>query len=193
MNDAAPPSKAPLLLHICCAPCATHTVEVLRVDFEVTGYFYGPNIHPEDEYRRRLAAMDRLAEAVDLPYYSGPYDTAAWLAATKGLELEPEGGERCTRCFELRLESTAREAAAKGIPWFAATLTISPHKDARRINAIGERAARDHGVRFLSADFKKKDGFRKSVDLSARHGLYRQRTCGCGPSAFDQRKKKGDR
>jgi len=192
MSDPNGKIKQPLLLHVCCAPCATLSIEILREDFEVCGYFYGPNIHPAEEYQRRLDPLEKLSWATDLSYICGPYDMDAWLARTEGLESEPEGGRRCTLCFEMRLDRTAREAREKDFAWFATTLSVSPHKEAQRINSIGERVAQAHHVSYYPADFKKCGGFHRSVELSERFGLYRQRYCGCRYSIRRSKGKKGD-
>ncbi len=164
-----------LLLHVCCAPCATHVIEMLKEDFELTAYFYNPNIHPEEEYRLRLENLKKLGVA----FIEGKYDVDAWFNATKGYENEPEGGARCELCYRIRMEEAARFAKENGHIHFATTLTISPHKNARVINSIGEGLSKKYGVKFYSADFKKRNGFKKSVELSKKHGLYRQSYCGC--------------
>ena len=187
MSDQTRNEKQSLLLHICCAPCATHAIEILRDDFNVTGYFYGPNIHPAEEYQRRLEALEKLSRATGLAYTSGPYDMNGWIAKTEGFESEPEGGRRCTLCFEIRMDRTAREARDRGFPMFATTLSVSPHKDVRIINSIGDHLSQAYRVGYYQADFKKQNGFRRSVELSRSHGLYRQRTCGCRYSLGSQR------
>ena len=161
----------------------------------MTGYFYGPNIHPAEEYQRRLDALEKLSRAEGLAYTSGPYDINGWIAKTEGFESEPEGGQRCTLCFEMRLDRTAREARDRGFPIFTTTLSVSPHKDAQRIKSIGDHLAQAYHVGYYQADFKKHNGFRKSVELSHRYGLYRQRSCGCRYSLRSQgsgKGKKGD-
>ncbi len=168
-----------LLLHVCCAPDATTGVEVLSADFEVTMFFYNPNIHPREEYQRRLEAAQNLGEILNVGLLEGDYDTQSWFRAVTGLEQEPEKGKRCEVCIRNRLEVTARLAAEKGSDAFAAVFTVSPHKDADMINRIGAKAGRDHGVEYISTNLKKKDGFRKSVALSREYGLYRQDYCGC--------------
>jgi len=181
-----PAPKPKLLLHICCGPCATYPLELLRKDFEVEGYFYNPNIHPPEEYERRLAEAKRWAQQVGLNLVEGAYDMANWLLATEGLEHHPEGGVRCEVCFALRLNEAARYAQAHGFPWLATTLTLSPHKNARRINEIGERAAGAHGIRFHPADFRKQAGVQRARELSRHYGLYRQNYCGCVYSLRDK-------
>lgn len=164
-----------LLLHVCCAPCATHIIETLKEDFELTAYFYNPNIHPEEEYRLRLENLKKLG----VTFVEGKYDIDVWFNATKGYEKEPEGGARCEICYRLRMGEAARFAKENNFAYFATTLTISPHKSARVINSIGEELSKKYGIKFYSADFKKRNGFKKSVELSKKHGLYRQSYCGC--------------
>jgi len=168
-----------LLLHICCAPCATHAFEVLRERFEVTGYAYNPNIHPEEEYARRLGAVRQWAERVGLAVLEGPYEPEAWFRATEGMESEPEGGARCEMCYRMRLERTAGVAGREGFGHLATTLTMGPSKRAEVVNRIGREVAAGHGLVFLEADFKKRGGFQRSLELSRAFGLYRQNYCGC--------------
>ncbi len=166
--------KPKLLLHVCCAPCSTHVIETLK-EFDIVAYFYNPNIHPAEEYKLRLKNLKKLG----VTFVEGKYDVDAWFNATKGYENEPEGGARCEICYRLRMGETAMFAKKKGYDYFATTLTISPHKSARAINEIGKKLSKKYGVKFYSADFKKKNGFKKSVELSRKHGLYRQSYCGC--------------
>ncbi len=168
-----------MLLQICCAPCSPHVVTLLREQFVVAGYFYNPNIQPEEEFALRRAAVEQYARHAGLPLIQPPYRPAEWLERIAGLEDEPEGGARCTVCFRMRLEKTAAYAKAHGYDWFATTLTISPHKSAATINNLGTEVAREHGIRFYTADFKKKNGFARSVKLSKELRLYRQSYCGC--------------
>jgi len=168
-----------LLLHCCCAPCSTHVITILRPSFDLACYFYNPNIQPTEEHERRLAEMQRLAARLTIPLTIPCYDPESWLKAVTGHELEPEGGPRCLICYRLRLDNTARHAAGAGLPWFASTLSISPHKNAQAINTIGQEIAASLGLNFHAADFKKKDGFKSSLQLSKQHGLYRQTYCGC--------------
>ncbi len=166
-------------MHACCAPCATHVVNVLREKYEVVAYFYNPNIHPESEYHLRLKNMIKLAEVYELPLIVGEYEVDRWFKKIKGYENEREGGKRCEKCFELRLKETAKLAKEIGASIFTTTLTISPHKNAKTINNIGKNLEDKYKIKFLEADFKKKDGFKKSVEESKRLGLYRQNYCGC--------------
>ena len=172
-------AKPRLLLHVCCAPCSTQALEVLRADYAVTFYFCDPNIYPEEEFDRRLADAERFARETGTPFIAVEYDPERWCEAVKGLEDEPEHGRRCEVCIRLRLEHTADWAQQLGFEWFATTLSVSPHKNADVINRIGRDLARARDVRFLPADFKTDGGFQRSVALSKEHGLHRQDYCGC--------------
>ncbi|MDE6984055.1 MAG: epoxyqueuosine reductase QueH [Lachnospiraceae bacterium] len=176
-----------LLLHSCCAPCSSYVLEYLRKYFAITVFYYNPNISMEAEYRRRVAEQKRLIDLFNqLPdsghsnsVIEGDYEPDAFYAAAKGLERCPEGGERCFACYELRLRRTAALAKTQGQDYFATTLTISPLKNAARLNEIGERLAQEYQISWLPSDFKKKDGYKRSIALSAKYGLYRQNYCGC--------------
>ena len=169
-----------LLLHSCCGPCSSYVLEYLTRYFEVFLSYYNPNIQPRAEYDLRLEnqlkVLERIPGVTLVPcgYGGGAYDEAV-----RGLEDEPEGGARCTEGFALRLDFAAREAKRLGCDYFATTLTVSPHKDAQRINAIGEALAGKYGVKWLPGDFKKRDGYKRSIELSREFGLYRQNYCGC--------------
>ncbi|MCF7855062.1 MAG: epoxyqueuosine reductase QueH [Candidatus Pacebacteria bacterium] len=163
-----------LLLHICCGPCASHAVRVVKADYAVTGFFSNSNIHPRSEYDHRLSEARRLAELCDIPLVEDTYRHDEWLAAVSGLEKEPERGARCDACFRFNLARAATYANAHFFDLFTTTLTISPHKDSRKIFGIGHELGS-----FLEVDFKKKDGFRKSLQLSRHYELYRQSFCGC--------------
>lgn len=180
-----------LLLHICCAPDATVGFERLTSDFDTVGFFYNPNIHPRVEYDKRLDALKTVSEVAGFPFIEGHYDTSNWYERIEGLEEEPEKGLRCEVCIRMRLRATARMAKERGFDFFAAVLTVSPHKDAAMINRLGEQAADEFGVEYLPTDFKKKDGFKRSVELSKKYGLYRQNYCGCEYS--QKQKEKGGR
>lgn len=173
-------SKDTVLLHICCAPCATSVVETLKNDnYEVIGYFYNPNIHPETEYNLRLKELEKLADNMALQTIIGVYTPQIWLEQIKGLEDAQEGGDRCKVCYKLRLEHTAKIALEKGYQYFTTTLSVSPHKPADIINSIGQEVGERYGIKFLSYDFKKKDGFKISLRLTKKYNLYRQSYCGC--------------
>lgn len=180
-----PTEKPTLLLHVCCGPCSTAVIERLRPRFDLTLFFANPNLYPEEEYARRLEAARQVAARHKIPLVEAEDEHGAWLEQVQGLEWEPEGGARCEICFRVRLEATAREAEARGMDYFTTTLTVSPHKNAERIGQIGRRATLGRKVVFLSEDFKKRDGFHKSVVLSKEMGLYRQNYCGCEFSLRD--------
>lgn len=171
--------KSKLLLHVCCAPCSTHVIQLLSREFEVTLFFYNPNIHPEQEYIQRLEDARRYAENVGIGLIEGAYEREKWFKFIKGFENEKEGGKRCEECFRMRLSRTAEKGVEIGSEFFTTTLTISPHKDARLINAIGREISNTYTIKFYEADFKKKDGFKRSVELSKKAGLRRQNYCGC--------------
>ncbi len=172
-----------LMLHSCCGPCRSYVLSYLARYFRITLLYYNPNIHPEAEYQKRLETQRRLLAQLPTAHpvtlAEDRYDPAEFFEAVKGFEAWPEGGPRCGRCFELRLERTAAAARAAGADWFCTTLTVSPHKDAQLLNALGEEIGARYGVRWLPSDFKKRDGYRQSVALSKRYGLYRQDYCGC--------------
>ena len=171
--------KPKLLLHICCAPCATWVFETLKREFEITGFFYDPNIQPREEYDKRRWEAHRFAREAGFAIVDGEYDVENWRRAVRGHEDEPEGGRRWALCYDFRLARAAQYAARRGFQWLATTLTISPHKRADVVNPTGSRLCRQYGLRFLEADFKKRAGFEHSVRLSREHGLYRQDYCGC--------------
>jgi uracil-DNA glycosylase family 4 len=171
--------KPKLLLDICCAPDATQVIKLLEKDYEIAGYFYNPNIQPEAEYEKRLIEAERLFRLWNVTLYQDAPAVDEWLKAMKGLESAPEGGRRCEACFAFRLERAAQFAQENGFSIFTTTLTISPHKNAGFINQLGQHVARQQGIKFLSADFKKQDGFKKSIELAKELALYRQDYCGC--------------
>lgn len=171
--------KSSLLLHICCAPCSPYAIELLQKDYDVTAYFYDPNIHPEQEYWFRLEEMKRFSHKISLPLVAAEYDADRWFDITKGHEMDEEKGERCNLCFDLRLDKTAQFAKENSFEFFATVLTTSPHKNAKIINQIGKTLSNKYGIKFLEADFKKRDGFKISVTISKEYGLKRQDYCGC--------------
>jgi predicted adenine nucleotide alpha hydrolase (AANH) superfamily ATPase len=174
-----PLHKPPLLLHICCGPCSTHVIDLLKESHFPIGFFFNPNLYPRDEYFRRLEATARVCRAQGTALWIPPFEPDLWLARVEGLEKEPEGGRRCEICMQLRLEVTAWVARSADVGIFATTLTISPKKNSLKINQLGSALAEEAGVAFLEADFKKKDGFLKSVRKSKELDLYRQNYCGC--------------
>ena len=176
-----------LVLHACCGPCSSSVLEVLEEHFDLTILYYNPNTWPPAEYRRRgdeLAKfLERSGRAGRVKLVEGEYDPQVFYDLAAGHEDDPERGNRCTLCYRMRLERTVQYAKAHGIPWFCSTLSLSPHKDALRLNAIGEELAEQYGVKHLPNEFKKQDGYRRSLELSAEYGLYRQDYCGCEFSA----------
>lgn len=186
-----------LLLHACCAPCSSYVLEYLSRYFSISILYYNPNIAPEAEYDKRKAELERLVSSMPMknPVTLLPceYDGGAFEKAAKGLEDVPEGGERCMRCFRLRLRRTAEEAKRRGFDYFTTTLSISPLKNAAALNRIGEEVGAEVGVRHLPADFKKRDGYKRSLELSREYSLYRQDYCGCVYSkAQRQMRKEGE-
>lgn len=171
--------KTKLLLHVCCAPDATVAAERLRVEYQPGVFFYNPNIHPFEEYSRRVEEMERLAPEIGVRIVAAPYDPDNWFTAVKGLEHEPEKGARCEVCFRVRLELTAAEAAKNGYSLFGTVLTVSPHKDAELINRLGQEIGQKYGILYFPSNFKKQDGFKRSLELSRQYNLYRQDYCGC--------------
>ena len=161
-----------LLLHSCCAPCSSSVLEYLSPHFDITLFYFNPNITPEKEYRKRVAELHRLISEAEYPnpvrIIEGRYDSGEFFDMARGLEDLPEGGERCAKCYRLRLEETARVAAEGGFDYFTTTLSVSPYKNAQKLNAIGTELAGQYGVKYLLSDFKKKDGYRRSIELSAR-------------------------
>ena len=166
-----------VILHICCGVCAAGVVETLTAEgHQVTGYFYNPNIHPAEEYHRRLATAVKVAQELHFPLEEAPYTPEDWLKETESLKTEPEGGRRCLVCFRIRLEKTYRYLMDSGAEAFTTTLTISPRKSAEAVNKTGREIG---GSSFLERDFKKNDGFKRAVQLARQWELYRQNYCGC--------------
>jgi predicted adenine nucleotide alpha hydrolase (AANH) superfamily ATPase len=186
-------TKARILVHICCASCASLVLRRLGERFEATALFFNPNIQPEGEYRLRLTEAKRVCRKLNVPLIAGPYDPKAWEDAIGPYRGAGERSERCWRCYRLRLEETAATAVKKRICIFTTTLSVSPHKVHRRIAEIGAEAASTHGLSFLAEDFKKRDGFRESVALSRSMGLTRQDYCGCLPSLEEAGKRRRER
>lgn len=177
-----------LLLHGCCAPCSSYVLEYLNRAFEITLFYYNPNISPTEEYAHRAEEAARLIRemGIDSKLEVAEYDPSEYLQAVRGLEDEPEGGKRCEACFRLRLGKTAEKAQAENYDYFTTTLSISPLKDAQLLNAIGRELSEKTGVPYLYSDFKKRNGYRRSVELSAIYGLYRQDYCGCAYSRAER-------
>lgn len=172
-----------LLLHACCAPCSSACLLYLYKNFDVTVFYYNPNISPKAEFDKRLLEEKRLISEMlpdeNISVIEGSYNYNDFLEIAKGLENVPEGGERCFKCYRLRLEETAKLAKEKGFDYFCTTLSISPLKNSQKINEIGFETAEKFGVKWLPSDFKKKEGYKRSVELSKQYNLYRQNFCGC--------------
>ncbi len=175
--------KRRLLLHSCCGPCSTSVLELLMPVFDIDIFFFDPNIQPETEYRKRLAAqkevLSKINEGQKISLIVPPYDTSEFETAAAGLENEPEGGKRCIECMDLRIKRTAEYAAKNRYDMFCTTLSVSPHKSAPLLYELSAKYSDFYGVPFLPADFKKKGGFLRSVELSKEYGIYRQEYCGC--------------
>lgn len=188
--DSAPK----LLLHCCCAPCSSYCIEYLSEYFEITVLFYNPNIYPEEEYAHRKSELLRLIREMPVKYpvkfIDCDFESEKFYESVRGLEDCREGGERCFACYRLRLLKAAQTACQGGFDYFTTTLTISPLKNARKINEIGEELAKEYGVSFLPSDFKKKEGFKRSIELSRIYNLYRQNYCGCIFSRASETKEK---
>ena len=174
-----------LLLHCCCAPCASYVIEYLSPLFLITALFYNPNIQAREEYDKRAAELRKLLMIAEYPseveMEISDYEAASFEDAAAPFWDEPEGGRRCRACFELRLGATASRAKKGGFEFFASTLSVSPHKNAALLNDIGGAFAEKYGVNYLHSDFKKRNGYSRSVELSKQYGLYRQNYCGCLP------------
>jgi predicted adenine nucleotide alpha hydrolase (AANH) superfamily ATPase len=181
--------KPRILVHVCCAPDALYVFGVLQADYEVTGFFSNANIQPREEYDLRLEEAHKVALASGVRLIEDEYDPDGWMALTRKFKDEPEKGRRCDICYAARLARTADRAAREGFDAFATVMSLSPWKKAAVMNRIGRMFAARHGLAFLQADFKKKDGFKKSVELSRAHGLYRQDYCGCVYSREAARKR----
>lgn len=189
-----------LFLHSCCAPCSSYCLEYLRKYFDVTVFYYNPNISFGEEYRHRVEELKRLVEELNedaaggnpIELEEGPYEPERFFEAVKGMEDCPEGGERCFVCYELRLREAAKRAAEGGYDFFTTTLTISPLKNAQKLNEIGQRLGEEYGVACLPSDFKKKGGYQRSIELSREHKLYRQDYCGCVFSKKERERQEGE-
>jgi len=169
-----------ILLHSCCAPCGGHVINELKNrGFKVTVFFYNPNIFPIEEYEARKQEIAKFCQDQKIEFIIGDWAHKKWLTFVRGLEQEPEGGERCFKCYEFRLMETANYAKNNNFEYFASTLAISPHKNAEKINQIGGGLAQKYGLKFYEADWKKQDGFKKSCLLAKEHNFYRQNYCGC--------------
>ena len=172
-----------LLIHSCCAPCSSYCLEYLSQYFDITVVYYNPNIFPEEEYKYRIDEQRRFINEFPaknkIKLIETDYSPEDFYEIAKGLEKEPEGGERCTKCYRLRLEYAAKLAAKMNMDYFTTTLSISPLKDAKRLNSIGLELEEIYKIPYLVSDFKKRDGYKRSVELSNQYNMYRQNFCGC--------------
>lgn len=181
LNHLSKEEKPSLLLHSCCGPCSSYVLEYLSQYFHITVFYYNPNITELEEYQTRMNEQKRLIEQVypNVDFLEGNYQPDAFFHISRGLEEEPEGGARCTKCYYLRMQETAMKAKEMGFDYFTTTLSISPYKDSMRLNQIGEALEKQYGVHYLYADFKKRNGYKRSIELSRQYHLYRQEYCGC--------------
>lgn len=186
-----------LLLHSCCAPCSSYVIEYLSQYFRITVFYYNPNIYPDEEYYKRVkeqqSFIERFPTKHKVDFIEGDFEKDVFYDMTKGLEDLKERGERCFKCYELRLRKTAEKARKQGSDYFTTTLSISPMKDAVKLNEIGERLAREYGVNYLLSDFKKKNGYKRSVEISDEYDMYRQDYCGCVFSKKQREEEKAQR
>lgn len=182
-----------LLLHSCCAPCSSYVIEYLSNYFNITVFYYNPNIYPKEEYLKRVKEekdfISKFKTKYKVDFIEGDYDTNKFYSVAKGFEGEKEGGERCFRCYELRLKETASVAKNKGYDYFTTTLSISPYKNAQKLNEIGEKVGSEYDMQYLYSDFKKKNGYKRSIELSREYNLYRQDYCGCIFSQLERKQK----
>ena len=183
IENISPDNPPRLLLHSCCAPCSSYTLEYLSRYFDITVYYFNPNISPKQEFDKRFEEQKRLISQMPfknrVTLVEGDYNYDDFLEIAKGLENVPEGGERCFRCYKMRLESTARLAKEQGFDYFCTTLSISPLKNSQKINELGFEIEEKYGVKWLPSDFKKREGYKRSIQLSREYSLYRQNFCGC--------------
>lgn len=193
INDVIVTDKPRLLLHACCAPCSSSVVERLQQGYDLTLFYYNPNIHPQAEYQIRCDEIIRWCQRIELPLIVAEYNPEAWHHTVQGYEHEPERGQRCTLCYRLRLTHSANRAKQDGFDLFTTVLSISPHKDADRINQIGDQLAKEVGVAFYQANFKKQGGFQRSLEISKEQGFYRQNYCGCHYSLAENERRQRQR
>ena len=196
INKECVGKKPTLLLHSCCAPCSSYCLEYLNQYFDITIIYYNPNISKEEEFRKRVDELKKLLKLNNMEnqvkIVVPLYDNREFFDVVKGLENEPERGKRCYVCYELRLKRTALLAKEQGFDYFATTLSISPYKNAEWLNEIGERLGEELGVKYLVSDFKKKNGYKRSIELSEEYDLYRQDYCGCIYSQIERNNKKNN-
>ena len=178
--------KKSLLLHSCCGPCSASVIEKLQPYFEITVFYYNPNIYPDAEYFKRRDEQQKYLAKINVPFVEGDYEAEIFFRLAKGLELEIEGGQRCLKCFEMRLRKTAEFGEKYNFQFFATTLTVSPHKNVNYINTLGQTVEKEYNIEYLVSDFKKKEGYKRSLEISQKEEFYRQDYCGC---IYSQRKK----
>ncbi len=194
MIDSITRKKSKLLLHVCCAPCSSHVLETLSMEFDITIFFYNPNITEYEEYVKRVDELKRFVDeapfAENVTILEGAYEPECFFDLSKGLEDSPERGPRCYKCYELRMRETAKYAKDNGFDIFTTSLSISPHKNASWINEIGTGLSKEIGIDYLYSDFKKKNGYFRSIELSKEYNLYRQDYCGCIYSKIESEKRR---
>ena len=175
-------TKPKLLLHVCCGPCSSSVLEILNKHFEITIYYYNPNTYPYEEYQKRLNEVIKLlseTKETNIKIINEKYDDVDFYEYVKGYEEDKEGGSRCHKCYYYRLNQTAKYAKENNYDYFTTTLSVSPYKNSKKLNEIGEQLSKKYNIKYLYADFKKKDGYKKSIELSKKYNLYRQEYCGC--------------
>ena len=184
-------NRPKLLLHVCCGPCSTAVLETLNKYFEITIFYYNPNTYPYEEYLKRLEQIKKIldqAKEYNINIIETKYDDQEYYEYVKGLENEKEGGSRCHKCYMYRLEETARFAKENKYDYFTTTLSVSPYKNSKVLNETGETLSKKYNINYLYADFKKKDGYKRSIELSKEYNLYRQEYCGCKYSLLNSQK-----
>lgn len=193
LDNINPDDHKKLLLQSCCGPCSSYVLEYLSNYFDITVYYYNPNIDTEEEFQHRLKEQRRLIKLMTfknpVTFKEGKYDRDKFSNIVKGLEEEKEGGARCFSCYALRMEAAAIIAKEENFDYFTTTLSVSPYKNANKINEIGEKLERKYGVKYLYSDFKKREGYKRSIELSKIYNLYRQNYCGCVYSKIEREKK----
>ncbi len=195
LEEAVTSGRNKLLLHVCCAPCSSSVIEYLEEKMDITLYFYNPNISDREEFYYRLSELQRFIEerpGRKFPIITPQYDPDEFFTIAKGFEELPEGGTRCFGCYDLRLRKTAEAAADGNFDFFTTTLSVSPYKNAEKLNAVGTALAEEYGVRYLTSDFKKKNGYLRSIELSSVYNLYRQDFCGCVFSKAEAEKRRSN-
>ena len=181
--------KKKVLLHSCCGPCSTAVIEKLKADYDVTVFYFNPNIHPEEEYEHRKREQQKVCEKLGVPYIEGDYHPDEFFALCESFSEEPEGGKRCRECFMLRMRRTAELAKNGGYDLFDTTLSVSPHKNYDVISEVGKLLEQECGITYLGGNYKKQDGYKRSIELSKEFGLYRQNYCGCVYSNWNLKEK----